>query len=514
MLRFEPYDVAEWVPVSTDRTKPPLPCHLEPAPEEALISWLSRLAMRLETSVQTFLQTADVTVDRPLESTWRLRPKPNFLAGIGRRTGFDASQLLSMTFAQWQPVIRNDHDILERFYPPRQHFTPRSRRQALQQIVLCAQCLRDDSEPYPRLPWMLGWTALCPRHATVLTGHCPQCQASFRQDQLMTLYVSQCCGHCNAELTRIRPQPAHEIALRLQAALLAGKRDGSSEFANLGMMSWPLATATVETLLALVWTPALSRRPLYRYIRHDFDLGGDFDEWSGRYGDLLLVAWLLDRWPRNLRVCRGLLPRPLPGTSLQCRPDLHPDIRAQLRGIFQPVSYPWRRRHARRPSWRSWLDHLPLTGEELRARAHRERLQHRRLRLIALAGLRDGRSVNTVAAAVRVRPETICDWLHAGATNGLEALLERRLGRQLLGSAQMAEIAEWLACRPAPGAPGFRVIRAADVITESRVRFGVQITHAVANALLRRHCKSRRWRRPPLHPLGALSSRIMEPVQN
>lgn len=514
MLRFEPYPVATFGSVSKDLSKPPLPCHVEPAHEEALISWLSRLAMRLGISVQTLLRSASVTADRPVELTWWLRPELTVLARISHRTGVDARKLLSMTFAQWQPIVHKDDDILERFYPPRQLLTQRWQQRALQQVVLCAQCLRDDAEPYLRLPWMLGWTALCPTHAIVLTSYCPHCQGSLRVAKLMTSHAPQRCGRCQAELTRIHPRPAHGTTVRLQAALLAGKRYGSLELASLGMISWPLATAVLETLLALAWTPALNRSHLYRYIRHDFELDDDFDEWNGRYGALLLVAWLLDRWPRNLRACLGILREPRPAPLLGHRHDLHPDIRTRLREIFRPVSLTPRPRGHTAISWRSWLDHLPLEGEELRARAHRERLKHRRIRLIALAGLRDGRSVETVAAAMGIQPRTLCDWLHHGAIKGLEAFLERRQGKQLLSSAQEAETADWLACRPPPGAPQFKVIRAADVIAECRVRFAVQITRGVADRLLRMHYRNRYWRLPPLYPIRALNSRIMEPVQN
>jgi len=515
--RFEPYAVAAFGPVSKEPSKPPLPYHLEPAHEEALISWLSRLAMRLGISLQTLLQSTGLAAGCTGDLAWWLRPGATVLARIGRTTGTDAEKLLSMTFAQWEPVIQHDDDIVERFYPPRQLLTAKARRQSAQQIMLCTQCLRDDTEPYLRLPWMLGWTALCPRHATVLTSRCPHCQASLKLAELISPCAPPRCARCHAALTSADTRPAHEQAVRLQAALLAGKQHGSSELAGLGLMSWPLATATLEILLGLAWTPTLCRSQLYRYIRRDFDLGGEFDAWNGRYGSLLLVAWLLDRWPRNLRACVGMLRASRTSTRIEGHHHFPQHIRTRLREIFQPFGYAprlERRRHNRTPPWRSWLDHLPNTGEELRARAYRERLKHRRVRLIALAALREGRSVKTVAAAIGMLPKTVCDWLHEGARNGLEALLERRRGRQLLSSAQVAEIAEWLACRPLPGRPGFRVIRAADVIAESVGRFGIQITRTVALTLLRTHSKSRHWHRPRPYPIRALNSRIMEPVHH
>jgi hypothetical protein len=174
------------------------------------------------------------------DPTWWLRPGATVLARIQRKTGTDAEKLLSMTFAQWEPVIQHDDDIVERFYPPRQLLTAKARRQSAQQIMLCTQCLRDDTEPYLRLHWMLGWTALCPRHATVLTSRCPHCQASLKLAELMSPCAPPRCGRCHAALTSADTRPAHEQAVRLQAALLAGKRHGSSELAGPGMMSWPL----------------------------------------------------------------------------------------------------------------------------------------------------------------------------------------------------------------------------------------------------------------------------------
>jgi putative transposase len=62
--------------------------------------------------------------------------------------------------------------------------------------------------------------------------------------------------------------------------------------------------------------------------------------------------------------------------------------------------------------------------------------------------------------------------------------------------------------------PGFRVIRASDVIAETAERFGIYITGTVALTLLRTYGTSRRWRRPRLYPIRALDSRITEPVHH
>lgn len=358
--RFEPYEVAAFGSVSTHRANAPLPYHLTPAPEEALISWLSRLATRLGISVQTLLQSSGVTPDCTDEPSWWLRPAPPVLARIARKTGTEAKKLLNMTFAQWAPVIQDDGDIVERFYPPRQLLSARARRQSLQQLVLCPQCLRGDPEPYFRLPWMLAWTAVCPRHTTVLMSRCPRCRAHLKLSELITSYAPLRCGCCHTDLARADILPANERVVQLQSALLTCKQHGSSEWPGLGVMSWLVATATLEVLLGLAWTPTLRRNQLYRYIRRDFCIDGEFDAWEGRYGQLLVVAWLLDRWPRNLRACVGMLRASRPSTLIQRYRHFPPDSLIRLREVFQPISYILRLERARRattPLWRSWLDH-------------------------------------------------------------------------------------------------------------------------------------------------------------
>lgn len=65
-----------------------------------------------------------------------------------------------------------------------------------------------------------------------------------------------------------------------------------------------------------------------------------------------------------------------------------------------------------------------------------ERYKHRRQRLRALTELRDGASVETVAALVGVGTKSVYRWLHRGAGGGLEAALERPTGKPVLTGTQ------------------------------------------------------------------------------
>lgn len=517
MSRYEPYAVAAFDSLPKDLSKPALPYHLVSAHQETLISWLTRFAMRLGISLQTLLKTTQIAASGADDPTWWLRPEQKVLMRIGDATGTDSDTLANMTFIPWQPAVRHHDEIGERFCPDPELPAVKRRRRSAHRIAVCTQCLHGDEEPYLRLSWTLTWAALCPQHATVLIRCCPRCRANLKMGELISPHTPLRCIRCQFPLGHTDPQPAAEQALQLQNALLAAKRSGHCELAGLGVMSWLLATAVLETLLRLALTPGLAHQQLYRYIRDRFSLGEQFDAWDSPYGILLLSAWMLDRWPRNSRACLSLLRASGVSPHIQLHRHLPDHIRGQLQEIFRPFQISTRRRcrqQNRNPPWRSWLNNLPMTADELRFRAYRERLQHRRVRLIALTWLREGRSIKVVANAIRMRPATVSDWLQEGLKNGLEALLERRRGRQLLSSAQIAQIAEWLASQPLPGATGFRRIHSSDVVAESAARFGVRITPEVALKLLRAHGASRRWRRRRPYPIQAMDSRMREPVQN
>lgn len=513
MSRFETYEVAAFEPVPQGFSSPRLPYHVEPAHEEALISWLARLATRFGVSVQILLRSLGIKAELDRGSLGWFRPAPTILDAIAARTGVDTPRLRKMTLCEWAPMIQKDEGM-EGFGPSRP-LSVAALCTTKQPMFLCAQCLRGGTEPYLRLSWMLGWTALCPQHRTVLTSRCPHCRSPLKLPVLSAAepHAVHRCGDCHVDLFSAEAPAAHEHAIRLQRTLLTGKQQGVTELVGIGPLPWPVVSAFVDALLDRVClaSPARRRARLYARVRHDFDLGNELTlgEWDSRYGHLLLMAWLLDRWPRNLRSGLSILRASPIDTQIAWRHELSPMIRRQLQEIWQCVG---QKRSAGRKSWRSWLEQLPQTSEELRARAHRERLEHRRVRLIALAGLRDGRSIKEVAAAIRYQPETVSRWLHQGAQNGLEVMLERSRGRQMLSSAQVAELALWIADYPLPGAPEFRLLQAADVIAESMTRFAVDITHQVASRLLRMHANSRRWRRTRLYPIRAMDSRMKGPI--
>ncbi len=149
-------------------------------------------------------------------------------------------------------------------------------------------------------------------------------------------------------------------------------------------------------------------------------------------------------------------------------------VREQAAALFV-AAWPDERNNRERGWWRAWIDNLPQTGDELRVQARRERLPPRRAKLMAIADVRDGLSVEAAAEVADVRPRTLYRWIKRGAQGGLDAALERPSG-QLSGS-QAAELTDWIATA-SPDVPCWRTDR---VQNEARRCFGVEITTYVAD---------------------------------
>lgn len=491
------------------------PFYVEPITDESLLSWLMRLALRLRISRYTLVSHGLGAEAHAAYSRWWCRPDPTFLELVSHKTGVSCEKLYSLTFQRWSPEVRDD-EVAERF-STRRFIMPAPKRRLPCRLAVCPQCFKEDASPYLRLTWTLGWVAICPRHTAILVRRCPACRArlGFAKFTAKASFMLHHCTRCGLDLATMNGQRADERALQLQEALLSGKRIGVVQLPTLGAMGWPSVVAAVDVLLGMIWigTAPRARARLYARIVRDFGLGSQtgLGDWTDRYGALLLLAWLLDRWPRNVRAAYCFLASThLPGLiDRTFSADL--DTRTVLKEIFRSATP---RRLIQPTNWKRWLDELPLNGPQLRERALWERYDYRRIRLCVLAQLREGGSVKTVAAAANLQPNTIYSWLRCATQHGLEAALERIRGRQQLTSAQAAELAQWIAnCSQSYRQPGFRVLGSRQVIEEARCRFGIEITVAMARRLLRMHCFRRQYRKR-LRRLREASTGISAPVRN
>jgi hypothetical protein len=167
---------------------------------------------------------------------------------LAQITGVSVSRLREMTFINWSEPCRND-DAPERFSalrfkaraPPTQHFS------------VCPQCVLEDSEPYLRLEWMLGWIAVCPQHAVALIHRCPHCRCKLCIPPLRSPRTISTlrCSKCHQPLSPAARPSAHRKVIQLQAALIAAKRSGTCELALLGTMSWSHLLVLADSLLKI-----------------------------------------------------------------------------------------------------------------------------------------------------------------------------------------------------------------------------------------------------------------------
>jgi len=93
--------------------------------------------------------------------------------------------------------------------------------------------------------------------------------------------------------------------------------------------------------------------------------------WCSNYGGgLLILAWLLDDLAKRLSAAIAILHAPRLDRLLARVPALSCEMTDRLRVILAPAAA---RRPKGRRSWRSWIDTLPESGNDLRERALGER---------------------------------------------------------------------------------------------------------------------------------------------
>ena len=235
-------------------------------------------------------------------SRWWCRLHPWVLQRISQRTGVSVTRLRRMTFDSYEPVYREDEDN-ERFAGRRYHEAPPTWR--AYRFAVCGQCLEEDEAPYLRLPWLLGWMAVCPRHGTILIVRCDRCRAKCHVAHLgsAATFSPTTCTRCGTGLLNGNYTTASPAVVKLQAALFKGKCDGVTELEGLGRLTWNEMVALADVLLGMFWTTRTMDETLDDYDRYRLAI---LDEpadtvgvYNGRYASLRLLAWLTEGWPHS-----------------------------------------------------------------------------------------------------------------------------------------------------------------------------------------------------------------------
>jgi transposase len=458
--------------------RPRLPGQVTPLPGEALASWLLRYAEPFGLAPEDLLlRTTEAELAG--RGDWCRRPHSALIERLAQATGMDPTTIADMTL--WSGDQASD-DMRDRFSWSRfQAALPANGQR--RRIAVCPRCLAEDETPYVRRDWTVGWATICPDHAVVLMGDCPECGYKLRLSALSSrdYFAPDRCPRCAFRLGTASPRAAHAAVIDMHRQVQQARSNGAFELPGQGPIPWPVAMALFDVLLGAVWidTRPVARRRLFARIEGDFGREALGKELTGSYEGLMILAWILEGWPDRVRTTIAIVQAPRPRRQIERWRDLDDGIRQTLLDLLLPI---WPdQQHPDRAWWRAWIENLPETGEQLRARAAIDRFPHRRARLLALADVRDGMPVELAAEAAGVLPRTLYIWLRRGAKSGLESALDRQRGA--LNQAQAIEIAKWIAEAPT-NQPRWRANR---VKNEVLRRFGLEISLDVATNLLRMH---------------------------
>lgn len=346
-------EVIELRPAPATPEPPALPLYVEPAPGEALLSWVSRLATRLRVSFHTLAKEAFRIDDRLGHTHWWRRLGVGALERIASRTGVSVARLRQMTLAGVQPVYRDD-ELSARFAGRHYHSrAPLWRRHC---FAICGPCLQGDTTPYLRTAWLIGWMAVCPHHGVILIERCEACGCGLRVAPFATVatFSPATCTRCGRSLLEGSYPPAHPSVARIQSALLRGKLRGITELEGLGPLTWRELVSLADVLIGMIWTDLTPAERHAVFLMYASDPRTDLIDhdaiYDCRHGSLQFLAWLTEGWPdspgaqvgqsmliRWLTTTFNYLPSqfpPLYGQTCHTGPtNFEPAIRARLEAL-------------------------------------------------------------------------------------------------------------------------------------------------------------------------------------
>ncbi|WP_133676387.1 TniQ family protein [Aquamicrobium defluvii] len=175
-----------------------LPIHPQPLPQEALSSWLWRLADAYDMGVGEFAEAA-LGINRPdieLADFW---PSAPLIQKLAERTGVAIGRIRAMTMAAYVPYLVDSLSPRGDIFPayccqfgifenPALRVRPARAASWLPWIsgdladgkmIGCIECLRSDRQRFGRLHWRASWMASCPKHGVLLQAASPAEQSEY-----------------------------------------------------------------------------------------------------------------------------------------------------------------------------------------------------------------------------------------------------------------------------------------------------------------------------------------------
>lgn len=202
-----------------------LPIHPQPLPQEALSSWLWRLADAYDMGVDEFAEEA-LGIERPDIELVDIWPPAALIKKLAERTGVAVGRIQAMTMAAYVPYLvdslapRGDifpayccqFGVIEnpalRVRPVRAAWWLPwiSGDLAEGKMIGCVDCLRSDRQRFGRLHWRASWMASCPKHGVLLRAASPADQFEYPVSQAAAAELSSLDGLTLQAVTKGRVQ--------------------------------------------------------------------------------------------------------------------------------------------------------------------------------------------------------------------------------------------------------------------------------------------------------------------
>lgn len=280
-----------------------LPVFIEPAEDEALISWLLRLAARLGVSLQVLARESfGISEGIATDLGWWCRPPVAVLGRISDRTNITVSRLQRMTLGELQPPYHDD-EAHARFAGKR--YATSVGTLWSHRFAICGHCLRRDAAPYLRRAWLIGWMAVCPTHKIPLIDRCPGCRAPVRPPSFNRVgsFSPGSCTRCGLSFLLDLQTRANLSVTRLQAALIEAKFQGFTELSGVGRLTWQELVGLADVLLSTIWSAVAPDEREQLLKQYTFDplreIRPEVRTYDCRYDSLRFLAWLLEGWPHS-----------------------------------------------------------------------------------------------------------------------------------------------------------------------------------------------------------------------
>lgn len=171
--------------------------------DETLGSWLTRIALANGLSPSEFYPVV-LPGGRLYRTDLDRLAGGDLIRSMAAYGGVGEAEVADATFRRWAGLLYETDDGRRKLIWLPWVGTTGGRTAFGQQA--CPLCLAEDSHPYFRMTWRLGFVTACPRHGTLLIDRCPECGAPLQplflpppngRDRMIA------CWSCGADYRRV-----------------------------------------------------------------------------------------------------------------------------------------------------------------------------------------------------------------------------------------------------------------------------------------------------------------------